>query len=96
MFHGKSGGSSGQPADTPQVAFGRRVRELRGQRGLTQQELAGRAGIHWTYLSGIERGERNPALINIGRVADALDVSLAELFSVFARPHASHTGSRRR
>jgi transcriptional regulator with XRE-family HTH domain len=40
--------------------------------------------MHWTYLGGIERGERNPALINIGRLAAALGVSIAELFSTFA------------
>lgn len=62
------------------VAFGRRVRELRTARGWSQEELAHRAGVHWTYLGGIERGERNPALLNIGRVARALGVSLGELF----------------
>ena len=45
------------------MAFGRRVRELRKVRGFSQEELAHRADIHWTYLGGIERGERNPALI---------------------------------
>lgn len=65
-----------------QVVFGKRVRELRKARGFSQEELAHRAGIHWTYLGGIERGERNPALVNIGRIAAALRVPLAELFSV--------------
>lgn len=63
------------------VAFGRRVRSLRNQRGLSQEELAHRVGIHVTYLSGVERGERNLALLNITRLANALDVSLAKLFS---------------
>ena len=85
MGGGKSGRASVPLTDARQVALGRRVRDLRGRLGLTQQELARRAGIHWTYLSGIERGERNPALINIGRVADALEISLAELFSVFTQ-----------
>jgi transcriptional regulator with XRE-family HTH domain len=62
------------------TAFGRRVRALRKARGLSQEELAHRAGIHWTYLGGIERGERNPALLNIGRLARALDVAITELF----------------
>lgn len=61
--------------------FGDRVRELRLAKGLSQEELAHRAGIHWTYLSGIERGIRNPALKNIAKIADALAVSLSELFS---------------
>jgi len=58
------------------------VRELRKARGFSQEELAHRAGLHYTYVGGIERGERNPALINIGNLASALGVSLAELFSV--------------
>jgi transcriptional regulator with XRE-family HTH domain len=61
--------------------FGKRVRELRLARRLSQEELAFRADIHRTYLGGIERGERNPALKNIAAIAKALDVSLSELFS---------------
>ena len=60
--------------------FGERVRELRQEQGLSQEELAFRAKIHRTYLGGIERGERNPALKNIARIAEALDVSLGKLF----------------
>jgi transcriptional regulator with XRE-family HTH domain len=66
------------------AAFGRRVRELRHKLGISQEELADRAGMHWTYLGGIERGEPNPALVNVGRLAAALDVSIAELFSTFS------------
>jgi transcriptional regulator with XRE-family HTH domain len=61
--------------------FGKRVRELRLAKGLSQEELAFRADIHRTYLGGIERGERNPALKNIAAIAKALGVSLSELFS---------------
>jgi transcriptional regulator with XRE-family HTH domain len=61
--------------------FGKRVRELRLAHGLSQEELAFRAGVHRTYLGGIERGERNPALKNIAAIAKALDVTLPELFS---------------
>jgi len=49
-------------------------------KGLSQEELAFRAGIHRTYLGGIERGERNPALKNIAAMAAALEVNLQELF----------------
>jgi transcriptional regulator with XRE-family HTH domain len=65
-----------------QKRFGDRVRELRKSRGFSQEKLAERADLHYTYVGGIERGERNPSLINIGRIAAALGVSLAELFSV--------------
>lgn len=70
-----------------QKRFGQRVRELRLDRGLSQEELAFRAGIHWSYLSGIERGIRNPALKNITKIANALGVSLSELFSFGKRSY---------
>jgi len=64
-----------------QKQFGDRIRVLRLAKGLSQEELAFRAGMHRTYLGGIERGERNPALKNIAAIAKALDVTLSELFS---------------
>lgn len=60
--------------------FGDAVRTRREQLGLTQEDLADKAGIHRTYLSDIERGSRNLSLINIERVASALDLPLSELF----------------
>jgi transcriptional regulator with XRE-family HTH domain len=66
---------------TIEKRFGERVRKLRQTKGMSQEELAFRAKIHRTYLGGIERGERNPALKNIAAIAKALDVSLSELFS---------------
>ena len=48
--------------------------------GLTQEDLAEKAGIHRTYLSDIERGTRNLSLLNIERLADALHLRLSELF----------------
>ncbi len=60
--------------------FGERVRELRQDKGLSQEELAFKAKVHRTYLGGIERGERNPALKNIAAIAGALEVSLGKLF----------------
>ena len=56
------------------------MRELRLARGLSQEQLAFKAGIHRTYLGGIERGERNPTLKNIVSIAQALDITLSELF----------------
>jgi transcriptional regulator with XRE-family HTH domain len=60
--------------------FGFAVRSQRETLGLTQEELAEKAGIHRTYLADIERGKRNLALINIERLAAALSLSLSELF----------------
>jgi transcriptional regulator with XRE-family HTH domain len=54
--------------------FGRRVRELREATRLSQEALADRANLHRTYIGGVERGERNVGLINIVRIARALDV----------------------
>lgn len=69
------------------TAFGRRVRELRNGLGISQEELADRAGLHYTYIGGIERGERNLGVINVEKMAGALGVSLAEFFAPFsARP----------
>jgi len=62
-------------------AFGRRVRQLRRTSNFSQEEFADRAKLHPTYVSGIERGHRNPSLVIIGRVAHALGVSLSDLFA---------------
>ena len=61
-------------------AFGERVRELRAQKGLSQEELAQLAKIDRTYIGGIERGERNAGIKNVWRIADALGVPAADLF----------------
>lgn len=62
-------------------AFGSRVRALREERGLSQEAMAERGSFHWTYVSGVERGRRAPSLDVVGRIAEALDVSPAELFA---------------
>jgi len=74
--------------DDPRIPFGLRVRELRRARALSQEELAARAGLHTTYLSGIERGRRNVSLINIHRLAEALAVHPGELFQRSAASEA--------
>jgi transcriptional regulator with XRE-family HTH domain len=60
--------------------FGDRVRALREADGRSQEALAHDAGMHRTYLGGIERGRRNPSLLNIARLSDALGVSLGDIF----------------
>lgn len=62
------------------TAFGSHLRSLRKKAGLSQEEVADRAGIHVTYLSGVERGLRNPSIGNVKRLAQALDVPTKELF----------------
>ena len=63
-----------------QKKFGARVRTLRLERGWSQEELAARAKRHWTYIGGVERGERNPTLLVIADLAKALGVKPVDLF----------------
>jgi len=65
------------------VRFGARVRELREQRGLSQERLAALSGLHRTYIGSVERAERNPTLKTMAKLAYALDMPLAELFAPF-------------
>ena len=67
--------------DDVRRALGKRVRELRTGLKLSQEELAERAGLHWTHISGIERGQWNIGLRTISKVARGLDVSLSDLFA---------------
>jgi transcriptional regulator with XRE-family HTH domain len=61
--------------------FGARVRALRLRSGMSQEALAAKAGIHRTYIGGVERGERNLGLKNVLRIAEALGVPATRLFS---------------
>lgn len=61
--------------------FGDRIRALRKTKGWTLEELAHHAGMHVTYLSGLERGRRNPTLSVISLLALALGIPFSELFA---------------
>lgn len=61
-------------------ALGKRIRQLRQDRGWSQEHLANEAGMHRTYMWGIERGVRNPSLRHLTCIAEAFDVPIAELF----------------
>lgn len=56
------------------------MRRLRRARGWSQEELGARTERHWTYIGGIERGERNPTLVVIADLADAFGVPICDLF----------------
>ena len=60
--------------------FAVRIRELRRQKGWSQERLAEEADIHRTYLGGIETARRNPSLRNIIKIALALEVPVRDLF----------------
>ena len=61
------------------VLFGRNVQNHRKALGLSQEQLASRAGVHRTYIGMIERAEKNITLINIEKIANALNVNISEL-----------------
>lgn len=63
------------------TAFGERVRRRRDEQGLTQEALAERAGLHRTYVGSVERGERNVSLVNIVKLAAALEMDPGDLVS---------------
>jgi transcriptional regulator with XRE-family HTH domain len=64
-----------------QKHFGERVRELRKEKGLSQEALALACELDRTYIGGVERGERNISLLNIHKIAGALGVSAREFFN---------------
>ena len=64
----------------PRILFGRRLAQVRNQQGWSQEKLALESGIARSYLGGVERGQRNIALINICKLAETLRVSVGELF----------------
>jgi len=72
-------------ADDLHTVFGAKIRTFRLKLGISQEELAARCGLDRAYVGGIERGERNPSLKNIGIIANALGVPLAELFGSVRR-----------
>ena len=61
------------------INFGDRVREIRKKKGLSQEELAYKADLHRTYIGMIERAEKNITLINIEKIANALEIEIADL-----------------
>ena len=62
------------------IKFGKRVRFFRKENGLSQEQLAFKADLHRTYIGMIERAEKNITLVNIEKIAHALQVDIKELF----------------
>jgi transcriptional regulator with XRE-family HTH domain len=69
-----------QPKSEILLKFGEKVRELRKEQGLSQEELAFKADLHRTYIGMIERAEKNITLINIEKIANALNVDIKNFF----------------
>lgn len=62
------------------INFGKRVREIRKEKRFSQEKLADRSNLHRTYIGMIERAEKNITLVNIEKIANALEVKIKELF----------------
>ena len=62
------------------VKFGKKIREVRAERGLSQEALADIANVHRTYIGMVERAEKNITLLNIQKLAKALKIDIKELF----------------
>ena len=87
------------PASTPQRSLGLAVAERRGELGLTQEQLALRAGLHQRWISNVETGKRNPSYASIRRLASGLDLAASELIAraeVLDAPRAPSDGAGRR
>jgi transcriptional regulator with XRE-family HTH domain len=67
------------PTPRANIVFGQRLRAVRKDRGWTLRFLAAKAGVHWTYLGQVERGERNVSLLTILRLAKALGIDAGVL-----------------
>jgi transcriptional regulator with XRE-family HTH domain len=74
------------PLSAATTEFGRRVRARRDELGLTQEALADRAHLHWTFVGQVERGRRNLTLHNILKLASALDIDAGLLVSELPAP----------
>ncbi|HUY93016.1 MAG TPA: helix-turn-helix transcriptional regulator [Pirellulales bacterium] len=61
------------------VRFGNQLRVIRAARGISQEELAHRAGLHRTYISSVERGERNVTLETVEKLAKSLELPMTKL-----------------
>jgi transcriptional regulator with XRE-family HTH domain len=79
------GGIGNFPSMSLLSRFGENVRRLREAKGLSQEAFADLCEVHRTYLSGVECGSRNPTLAVVERIARALGVTAADLFSEVAK-----------
>lgn len=61
--------------------FGKRVKEIRQAKGVTQEELSAKAQLHRTYISSVELGKRNISLLNIEKLAKALGCDVSDFFN---------------
>jgi transcriptional regulator with XRE-family HTH domain len=63
------------------IKFGEKVREIRKEKGLSQEQLSFKADLHRTYIGMIERAEKNITLVNIEKIANALEICVNDLMN---------------
>ena len=63
--------------------LGKRIRDLRKQRGLSQEELGWKAELHFTYIGAVERGEKNCSIITLKKIAKGLEIDIKDLFDTY-------------
>ena len=68
--------------ENTRVLVGEKIRALRKERGLSQEELGEKANLHHTYVGAIERGEKNASIDTLDKIADALGVVIVDLFAL--------------
>ncbi len=68
-----------EPIFEAAAMLGARIRARRGELGISQENLDARTGVHWSYLGQVERGQRNPSLRNLLRIAAGLELDPGEL-----------------
>lgn len=61
---------------------GKQIRDLRKKKGLTQEGLGWKAGLHLTYIGAVERGEKNFSIVTMSKIAEALEVPICDLLNV--------------
>ena len=60
--------------------IGEKIKEARTKKGLTQEDLAEKSGLHSTYIGGVERGERNLTVLSLDKISKGLDLDIRDLF----------------
>lgn len=65
-----------------QVKLGEKIKKIRKEKGLSQEQLATKSKLHRTYISDIERGDRNVSIRNIEKIAKALGITISDLLSI--------------
>ena len=89
--------SDSPPKDTLEKAFGQVLRQIRLERGLSQEDLGFRSGYHRTYISQLERGQKNPSLRTLFHLAEVLGVDADEMIRrVRASIPSGTSGTRRK